>query len=156
MSDSIYIRVGLTKEFYCNEISEFLFSIIEEGCRKRLAINIVSPDLIDCESTECIISLSDSYNFQLVNPLIGKDYDGEVLKYRPVPLCDRLLNLQNFFKSILKESVVKQIEVFFTENYDIDDLENVEVDIQDFAHMFEPTIINNKWSGLSHRFFWTR
>ncbi len=156
MSDAIYIRVKLDKKFYDKDISDFLFDIIKEGCNRRIAITLMDRYIIQHKADECVLSLSDSYNFKLVTPLMGKDYDGEVEEYRPEPLYTRLLNLQGFFQFILNESIVKNIEVLFTLDYDVEELESVNINLSDFAIKFEPMIIGNQWTGLYYKFIWSK
>ena len=162
MSDSIYLKIKLEKNFYNTETSEFLFRIIQEGCNRHIAMTIIEhdsivqhldesgtwissviPSIISQESDECVLSLSSSFNFQLALPLVGRDFDSEVIEYRPDPLNVRLLNLQNLFKFIYDESIVKTIEAIFTLDYDIEELEILDVSIDDFAIEFEK-ILNDK------------
>lgn len=156
MSKAIYIRVELEKEFYNTDTSTFLFNIIKEGCNRRIAITVMDEDIMPHKVNEGILSLSDSFNFRFAESLIGKDYDSYVEEYRPEPLQTRLRNLQGLFKLILNEDIVKSIEVFFTFDYDIEELESVDISIDDFAREFEPMIINNRSIELYHRFIWRK
>ncbi|MBQ9746406.1 MAG: hypothetical protein IJW21_06245, partial [Clostridia bacterium] len=103
---------------------------------------------------ECILSLADSFNFELVTPLIGHDLDEEVAEYRPQAMHTRLLNLQELFAFIFGEGIVKQIEVFLTLDYDIEGLELVDVAPGDFARELERITINNSCSCMGYRFVW--
>lgn len=143
MSRSIYVKVKLNRSFFHIDTSKFLFNIIKESCCRRIAVTVVDSDIIICDSDECVLCLSDSYNFQLVTPLIGNDIDNEVIEYRSEPLQTRLQNLQELFKFILGKDIVTKIEVFFTTNYEIEALETVDINIENFAQEFEKIIINN-------------
>ena len=158
MSDAIYVRLKLKKNFYDIDTSAFLFGLIKEGCNRRIAITVVSRDLMPCKTDMCVVSLADSFNFELVNPLVGLDFDGEVDEYRPEPLYDRLLNLQELFQWMLQERIVKNIEVLFTLDYDVEDLETVDMMLHDFAKEFEPMIVSGRLSQpeLHHRFVWSK
>ena len=147
MIENIYVKAHLNKKFYDTDTSDFLFRIIKEGCNRRIAICVVPPEFIECGSGECILSIADSFNFQLANPLTGADFDAEVQEYRPQPLLDRLMNLQGLFQFILEENIVKEIEVFFTENYDIEGLETVHTSLENFALKFESRILNDRRRG---------
>ena len=159
MSAAIYMKVSLKQLFYDTATSRFLFNVVEEGCKRNIAITVVPDELIEaemggCEKDECILNLSDSFNFTFATPLVGRDIDGEVEEYRPQPLHDRLCNLQELFQFVLKQELVKQIEVFFTTNYDVGDLEPVDADPNNFATVFEPIIVDNEYIELYHRFVW--
>lgn len=144
MSDAIYLRVKLNKEFFEPETSAFLFNLIREGCSRRIAVTLVPFELIDRERDECILSLTESFNFMLVTPLMGRDLDEEVAEYRPEPLYTRLMNLQGLFEFMLKESIVKQVEVYFTWCDQIENLDTIHISVDDFANVIAPMISNNR------------
>jgi hypothetical protein len=158
MSNSIYVKIKLQKNFYDIDTSKFLFKIIKEGCSRRIAMMIISEksDFITCEANECVLSLSDSFNFQLVVPLMGNDFDYEVTEYRPEKLYTRLLNLQELFQFIFKEDIVKKIEVLFTLDYDVEKLETIDIKIDNFAKDFETIITENYCLGMHYRFYWIK
>ena len=167
MSDSIYLRIKLEKNFFDIETSKFLFEVIKEGCNRSIAITIVERDsmesrvgesgllyssikqgLIAQKPDECVLSLSSSYNFLLVNPLVGRDFDDEVIEYCPDPLNARLTNLQNLFKFIFDQDIVKEMEAIFTLDYDIEELEMLDVGIDDFAVEVENFIKHESVLGI--------
>jgi hypothetical protein len=116
---------------------------------------VLSEELFECDPYSCIISLADSYNYCLVNPLIGRDDDCEVIEYRPVPLKERLANLRDFLDCIIQERYIESIEVMFTTDYDMDDLEFVDVDLSQFVKTFESIIKNKNFVELNHKFILT-
>lgn len=144
MSDAIYLRVKLNNHFFENATSDFLFNVIREGCSRRIAVTLVPFELIDRERDECVVSLTDSFNFMLAAPLMGMDSDEEVAEYRPEPLYIRLMNLQGLFEFILKESVVEKIDVYLTWCDEIEDLDTINIPVDDFAKVLEPMIANNR------------
>ena len=155
MSESIYIKLRFKKEFYSFFTSETLFHIIQDGCNRRIAVTVLSEELFECDPYSCIISLADSYNYCLVNPLIGRDDDCEVNEYRPLPLKERLTNLRDFLDCIIQERYIESIEVMFTTDYDMDDLELVDVDLSQFVKTFESIIKNKNFVELNHKFILT-
>ena len=150
------VKAKLIKTFYDTNISNFLFNIIKEGCNRRIAITVVDNDLIPHEKDECILSLSDSFNFTIVTPLMGRDFDDEVIEYRPDPLFVRLLNLQEMFKFIFNEEVVKEMNVYFTTDYDFDELDKVEASIDDFVHIFSSIIMGKQILDPYLEFVWNK
>ncbi len=167
MSDSIYLKIKLKRKFFDIETTKFLFEVIKEGCNRSIAITVVErdsmegrlgengllysnikPGLIAQKTDECILSLSSSFNFLLVHPLVGRDFDDEVVEYCPDSLNVRLLNLQNLFKFIFDQDIVKEIEAIFTLDYDIEELEMLDVSIDDFAVKVEEFIKNEDVIGI--------
>lgn len=144
MSATLYLRVKLNNDFFDTITSAFLFKIIKEGCNRRIAITVDHENLVPFDQCECILALEDSFNFKLVTPLTGQDLDCEVVEYRPEPLNTRMMNLQEMLEFIMKESIVKRIDVYFTVSYDIDDLDSINISVEEFAKVLEPMIANNR------------
>ena len=86
MSDSIYLKIKLERKFFDIETTKFLFEVIKEGCNRNIAITIVERDSMEGrlgengllysnvktgltaqKPDECVLSLSNSFNFLLVN-----------------------------------------------------------------------------------------
>lgn len=143
MSRSIFIILSLNVPFFSQCVSDFLFSVVEEGCKRHIAVSFPDNEEMHSYKETCYLGLSDSYNFSLVSPLIGNDEDAEVIEYRPKPLHDRLQNLQGLLSMILCNDLVEKMETCFTMNYDIDDLEIIDADIAEFADIM-PSILGKE------------
>ena len=123
MSEILAAKIKLNEKLESEIISEMLFSVVKEGCNRKIAIHILqrgsSFDGINIPYLaldEIIILFTDSYNRDLTNPLIGHDIDYEVKEYRAEPLKQRLTNIQEYLefifdnKNILMMSVIWDIE----------------------------------------------
>lgn len=156
MSDSIYLKIRLKHEFYSFETSDFLFAIIEEGCRKKIALSVLSHENNNLSEYECLINVSDSFNFTLVDPLIGSDRDYEVKEFRPEPLLDRLKLLQGLIEFIYNEESVQQIEVLLTSGDRKFSEKIFSVELKKFAEYLEPLIREMRFPSFHYQFCWKK
>ncbi len=143
MSRSIYVKVFLRSDFYSQNVSAFLFSVIGEGCRRNIAVSIPEEKYLPCPKEGCFLTLEDSFNFKLTKPLIGDNENAEVIEYRNEALFDRLQNLQELLLFVLNQDVVEKIEVYFTMNYMIDDLDVISAKIKDLPSVWQKIVRND-------------
>ena len=136
MSDCLYVRIQLECDFFEKEVSEFLFEVVAEGCRRKIAVSFFKDAFVPGKK-ECVLALADSFNFDLGTPLIGNDLDYEVAEYRPLPLHERLLNLQRLYQFIYDQPIAHSVEAIFTLDFDLDGLPEIEVELDRFADTYE-------------------
>ena len=156
MSDSIYLKIQLKHEFYSFETSNFLFTIVEEGCKRKIALSVLAHENNNLTEYECLMSVSDSFNFTLVDPLIGLDQDYEVKEFRSEPLIDRLKVLQKLFEFIYKQEEVQQVEILLTSEELRFDEKKLSVELKKFAEYLEPLIKETKLPSFHYQFCWKK
>lgn len=137
MSRSIYVKVSFDRDYFTDEVSDYLFDVISEGCRRKIALSVICENLPPCEKEECYLELNDSFNFKLVTPLIGSDCDAEVEEHRPEPFKVRYDNLKDILLYILRNDIVKRIVVFLTMDYDIEGLDEISIKPDNFSEVLD-------------------
>ena len=140
MSRTLFAKISFYDSFYSKAVSRFLFSVVNEGCTKSVAITAKYTDFISCRNNECWLLFEDSFNFGLVTPLIGADEDGEVIEYRNRPLPERLTDLQELFSYIMEQEIVKRIEVFLSMNYSTRGCVLIKTNVTNFTSILLPVI----------------
>ena len=162
MSEILAAKIKLNKTLESEIISDMLFSVVKEGCNRKIAIHILqrgsSFDGINIPHLaldEIIILFTDSYNRDLTNPLIGHDRDYEVKEYRAESLQQRLKNIQEYLEFIFNQENVLLVNVIWDiENLTFDD-KNIDVSLKDFAKFMTKSI--NATEHLSHyQFCWRK
>lgn len=162
MSEILAAKIKLNEKLESEIISEMLFSVVKEGCNRKIAIHILqrgsSFDGINIPYLaldEIIILFTDSYNRDLTNPLIGHDIDYEVKEYRAEPLKQRLTNIQEYLEFIFDNKNILMMSVI----WDIEDLtfdnKSIDVSLKDFAKIMTELI--NATKHLPHyQFCWRK
>ena len=162
MSEVLAAKLKLKKALDSDIISDMLFSMVKEGCNRKIAVHILQKgssfdgiDTPDLALDELIILFTDSYNRDLTNPLIGSDRDYEVKKYRPEPLQQRLINIQKYFEFIFDNKNILMMSVV----WDIEDLTfndtNMNVSLKDFAKVMTE-LIDTAISSSHYQFCWKK
>ena len=161
MSSLIQIKATINQEFYKSIISDFLFSIIKEGCRRKIAIEVLVPGYNDPRGdhiNECIFNLYDSFNRRLVDPLFANDNDYEVCEYRPKPITVRLNNLQGLIKFIFNKPQVQSLGIYFHSEYSPTDtdLEIISTPIDEFTSTLETLIKKGDMFNYHYEFYYEK
>ena len=161
MSSSIRIKTVLNYGFYEDDISDFLFSVIGEGCKRKIAVNVIDPGVNNpCgdQIYECSFYVFDSYNRLLVDPLFSNDIDYEVCHYRPEPIAVRLTNLQEFLRFILNLYQVNSLEVCIFSDEDSISLETqiLSTTIDEFAQILRSYIQNGNSLNFYYKFIYNK
>lgn len=171
MSQIIAVKVKSINEYGSDEMAETLFSIVKEACNRRIAVKAFQRG-VDCfelcmvtlNYDEILLTLSDSYNRDLANPLIGSDRDYEVKEYRPEPLKQRLENLQGLFEFMLNDKNVVRLDVVMDEVDLVFNDDVMNIPLKDFSETMYPLIdrypmINDyeaTTSSFHYQFAWAK
>lgn len=159
MSTEFTITVQTKHRYFSPETSDFLFSVVGEGCRRKIALGVIQPPVNDRLSFctyECRFDVSNRFNNLLANPLFQADDDPEVAEYLPVPLRVRLDNLQGLFEFILSSDEAVCLRVFIDSGFKADDYSPLPVPIEDFAEKMEQIITGMRTPAFYYEFCWTK
>ena len=114
MSSTIVLGLQTNCDFFSEKATQLLFSIVKKGCRSKIAMEILDSDVIQRKNNQCFIALSDSYNYKMCEPLIGKDGDYEVIRNGNRKLHERLTKLARLLFYVSKLKNVTALDVFIT------------------------------------------
>lgn len=158
MSDSIAIKLKLTKDFFSEETSTCLFKIMEYACKKHIGVTI--PVLNRHEyvgaSDEAILFVHHSLVILNAEPLIGSDMDFEVQELRPYPLLNRLKLLAKLFEFIFKQNNILSMKVLFTSGDISFEGKVLHVEIEDIPAYLEESINKAQWPSFYYQFYWKK
>ena len=137
MSSTIVLGIKTNCDFFSKDATQLLFSIVAKSCKYQMAIEVLDSDVIRREKNQCFLAVSNSYNYQMCEPLIGKDGDYEVVRNGNRRLYDRLTCLSKMLFYISKLENVNSLDVYITSNYDFEDLLELSLNRHTFARTME-------------------
>lgn len=140
MSSTIVLGIKMDCDFYSKDTTQLLFSIVAKGCKYKMAIEVLDSEVVRHENNQCFVAVSDSYNYQMGEPLIGKDGDYEVLMNGNRKLYERLNRFSKLLFYVSKLKNVTALDIYITENYDFDELSEFNLDRRTFAKTMESYI----------------
>ena len=140
MSATIVLGIQMECDFFSEQATKLLFSIVTKGCNNKMAMEVLESDVIRHKNNQCFIALYDSYNYKMGEPLIGKDGDYEVVRHGNRRLYNRLKSISKLLRYISKLKKVTSLDIYITTNYDFDDLLELSLNRHTFCRTMESYI----------------